>query len=47
MDLLFNLNNNENVQNGGETNKENGQTQKAPENSNAGNKNQDIFAFFQ
>ena len=47
MDLLFNLNNNGNVENGGETNKENGQTQKAPENSNAGNKNQDIFAFFQ
>ena len=52
LDLLFSLNNNNgNVQNGGEANKENGQTQKAPEvnnaNSNAGNKNQDIFAFFQ
>ena len=52
LDLLFSLNNNNgNVQNGGEANKENGQAQKAPEvnnaNSNAGNKNQDIFAFFQ
>ena len=51
MDLLFNLNNNGNIANGGEANKENGQPQKAPDvnntNSNAGNKNQDIFAFFQ
>ena len=51
IDLLFSLNNNGNLQNGGETNIENGQTQKVPEvnneSSNKGNKNQDIFAFFQ
>ena len=50
-DLLFNLNNKGNGENGGDINKENGNTQKTSENnnsnSNTDNKNQDIFAFFQ